>query len=150
MIMMMMMPRQDVPTRVAAPQRKDGVDRPHGAAVHGGARVFEPLTSFACLVCPELVSPHTRSARYVHANPENFVSSAVEAKALLWLTCPNRFFSFFRTRYGDGHQIACLADDVRPGMTTHRELDPTNMLSLVASLTPFSDYNQSPRNMYQV
>ena len=47
-------------------------------------------------------------------------------------------------------QIACLADDVRPGLTTHRELDPTNMLSLVASLTPFSDYNQSPRNMYQV
>ncbi|CAN0059573.1 unnamed protein product, partial [Ectocarpus sp. 4 AP-2014] len=46
-------------------------------------------------------------------------------------------------------EIACLADDVRPGLTTHRELDPTNMLSLVASLTPFSDYNQSPRNMYQ-
>ena len=23
------------------------------------------------------------------------------------------------------------------------------MLSVVASLTPFSDYNQSPRNMYQ-
>ena len=32
---------------------------------------------------------------------------------------------------------------------THSELDPTNMLSLLASLTPFSDYNQSPRNMYQ-
>lgn len=47
-------------------------------------------------------------------------------------------------------QIACLKEDVRPGLTTHRELDPTNMLSLVASLTPFSDYNQSPRNMYQV
>ncbi|CAM9517529.1 unnamed protein product, partial [Scytosiphon promiscuus] len=46
-------------------------------------------------------------------------------------------------------EIACLADDVRPGLTSHRELDPTNMLSLVASLTPFSDYNQSPRNMYQ-
>ena len=57
---------------------------------------------------------------------------------------------------GDGvscvclRQIACLAEDVRAGLTTHRELDPTNMLSLVASLTPFSDYNQSPRNMYQV
>ena len=23
------------------------------------------------------------------------------------------------------------------------------MLSIVASMTPFSDYNQSPRNMYQ-
>ncbi len=46
-------------------------------------------------------------------------------------------------------EIALLPEDVRPGETTHQELDPTNMLSLVASLTPFSDYNQSPRNMYQ-
>uniref|UniRef100_A0AAV1UUX8 DNA-directed RNA polymerase subunit beta n=1 Tax=Peronospora matthiolae TaxID=2874970 RepID=A0AAV1UUX8_9STRA len=44
--------------------------------------------------------------------------------------------------------IACTNDDVRPA-TTHKEIKPTNMLSLVASLTPFSDYNQSPRNMYQ-
>eukprot|EP00794_Sanderia_malayensis_P003438 gene3438-3933_t len=33
--------------------------------------------------------------------------------------------------------------------TTHVELKPTSMLSALASLTPFSDYNQSPRNMYQ-
>ena len=45
--------------------------------------------------------------------------------------------------------IACLPEDIREGITTHIELDPANMLSLVASLTPFSDYNQSPRNMYQ-
>ena len=45
--------------------------------------------------------------------------------------------------------IACLKEDIREGITTHQELDPTNMLSLIASLTPFSDYNQSPRNMYQ-
>ncbi|KAL7545410.1 hypothetical protein ACHAWF_008756 [Thalassiosira exigua] len=45
--------------------------------------------------------------------------------------------------------IACLPEDVREGITTHQELDPANMLSLIASLTPFSDYNQSPRNMYQ-
>ncbi len=44
--------------------------------------------------------------------------------------------------------IACLPTDVRDE-TTHQELDPTNMLSLIASMTPFSDYNQSPRNMYQ-
>lgn len=45
--------------------------------------------------------------------------------------------------------IACLDEDIREGITTHQELDPNNMLSLIASLTPFSDYNQSPRNMYQ-
>jgi DNA-directed RNA polymerase I subunit RPA2 len=31
----------------------------------------------------------------------------------------------------------------------HREVHETAMLSLVASLIPFSDFNQSPRNMYQ-
>lgn len=45
--------------------------------------------------------------------------------------------------------IACLDQDIREGVTTHQELDPMNMLSLIASLTPFSDQNQSPRNMYQ-
>ena len=35
------------------------------------------------------------------------------------------------------------------GDVTHMEEDPMNMLSLIASLTPFSDFNQSPRNMYQ-
>ena len=32
---------------------------------------------------------------------------------------------------------------------THTETHPMAMLSVVASLTPFSDFNQSPRNMYQ-
>ncbi|CAF1047521.1 unnamed protein product [Didymodactylos carnosus] len=33
--------------------------------------------------------------------------------------------------------------------TTHQELDQHNFLSITANLTPFSEYNQSPRNMYQ-
>ncbi len=45
--------------------------------------------------------------------------------------------------------IACIKEDIHEGLTTHRELDVTNMLSFIASLTPFSDNNQSPRNMYQ-
>jgi len=40
----------------------------------------------------------------------------------------------------------CGSDGLEP---THRETSPGAMLSAVASLTPFSDYNQSPRNMYQ-
>lgn len=57
-------------------------------------------------------------------------------------------------------EIACLKDDIRNDSnltasnhydfsTSHIELSPTVMLSQIASLTPFSDYNQSPRNMYQ-
>lgn len=32
---------------------------------------------------------------------------------------------------------------------THREISPTNILSVVAGLTPFANFNPSPRNMYQ-
>jgi len=45
--------------------------------------------------------------------------------------------------------IAVTEEDFRKGETTHMEISPTNMLSVVASFTPFSDFNQSPRNMYQ-
>lgn len=44
--------------------------------------------------------------------------------------------------------VACTADDIKSD-TTHQELHPTQILSVVASLTPFSNFNQSPRNMYQ-
>ncbi|KAL6562796.1 DNA-directed RNA polymerase I subunit RPA2 [Orobanche hederae] len=37
--------------------------------------------------------------------------------------------------------------DVFPA--THEEIHPTGILSVVANLTPWSDHNQSPRNMYQ-
>ena len=46
--------------------------------------------------------------------------------------------------------IACTPQEVEKGVSTHVELDPTSMLSVIANLTPFSDFNQSPRNMYQV
>eukprot|EP01133_Synstelium_polycarpum_P014866 gene14866-17579_t len=45
-------------------------------------------------------------------------------------------------------EIAMMPEEVKP-ITTHVELGPTAMLSVLANLTPFSDYNQSPRNMYQ-
>jgi len=32
---------------------------------------------------------------------------------------------------------------------THEEIHPTRILSVVANLTPWSNHNQSPRNMYQ-
>jgi DNA-directed RNA polymerase I subunit RPA2 len=45
--------------------------------------------------------------------------------------------------------IACIESEVVPGDSTHVETDPTNILSILANMTPFSDFNQSPRNMYQ-
>ncbi|KAL2885387.1 DNA-directed RNA polymerase I subunit RPA2 [Ceratocystis lukuohia] len=44
--------------------------------------------------------------------------------------------------------IACVDQEIKSGQT-HVEFLPTNMLSILANMTPFSDHNQSPRNMYQ-
>ncbi|XP_030303816.1 DNA-directed RNA polymerase I subunit RPA2 isoform X2 [Calypte anna] len=45
--------------------------------------------------------------------------------------------------------VALLESEVVPKVTTHQELFPHSILSVVANLIPFSDHNQSPRNMYQ-
>ncbi|XP_061680071.1 DNA-directed RNA polymerase I subunit RPA2 [Syngnathoides biaculeatus] len=45
--------------------------------------------------------------------------------------------------------VAVTEAEVRPGVSTHRELFPHSMLSVVANFIPYSDHNQSPRNMYQ-
>jgi DNA-directed RNA polymerase I subunit RPA2 len=46
-------------------------------------------------------------------------------------------------------EIACTEQDSRIVECSHVELKPTNILSINASFVPFSDHNQSPRNMYQ-
>ncbi|KAL9113604.1 MAG: hypothetical protein Q9227_002342 [Pyrenula ochraceoflavens] len=46
-------------------------------------------------------------------------------------------------------EIACVPEDIISGVTTHIEFEPTNILSILANMTPFSNFNQSPRNMYQ-
>uniref|UniRef100_A0A8C9R8U0 DNA-directed RNA polymerase subunit beta n=1 Tax=Scleropages formosus TaxID=113540 RepID=A0A8C9R8U0_SCLFO len=45
--------------------------------------------------------------------------------------------------------VGVCEGDVDPEVTTHQELFPHSMLSVVANFIPFSDHNQSPRNMYQ-
>ncbi|KAI4942312.1 DNA-directed RNA polymerase I subunit RPA2 [Alternaria arbusti] len=45
--------------------------------------------------------------------------------------------------------IACTDAEIVSGDSTHVEFDPTNIFSIIANQTPFSDFNQSPRNMYQ-
>ncbi|CAL1700117.1 unnamed protein product [Somion occarium] len=45
--------------------------------------------------------------------------------------------------------IACTPEEIEPNVSTHVEHSPTSFLSILANLTPFSDFNQSPRNIYQ-
>ncbi|KAH9179744.1 hypothetical protein EDB89DRAFT_2111030 [Lactarius sanguifluus] len=45
--------------------------------------------------------------------------------------------------------IAISPKEIDPVVSTHVEHAPTNFLSILANMTPFSDFNQSPRNIYQ-
>lgn len=45
--------------------------------------------------------------------------------------------------------VAVTPAEIENNIHTHVEFSPTNILSILANLTPFSDFNQSPRNMYQ-
>lgn len=45
--------------------------------------------------------------------------------------------------------IAITPDEIERNVHSHVEFTPTNILSILANMTPFSDFNQSPRNMYQ-
>ncbi|ODV96448.1 hypothetical protein PACTADRAFT_16580 [Pachysolen tannophilus NRRL Y-2460] len=45
--------------------------------------------------------------------------------------------------------IAVTPAEIENKVHSHVEFSPTNILSILANLTPFSDFNQSPRNMYQ-
>lgn len=45
--------------------------------------------------------------------------------------------------------VAVTPGEIEQNVHTHVEYSPTNILSILANLTPFSDFNQSPRNMYQ-
>ncbi|XP_027863285.1 DNA-directed RNA polymerase I subunit RPA2 isoform X1 [Xiphophorus couchianus] len=45
--------------------------------------------------------------------------------------------------------VGILEAEIEPDVSTHQELFPHSMLSVVANFIPYSDHNQSPRNMYQ-
>lgn len=45
--------------------------------------------------------------------------------------------------------IAVNVNEIIPEITSHLEKTEDGILSVAGSLTPFSDFNQSPRNMYQ-
>lgn len=45
--------------------------------------------------------------------------------------------------------VGIFESEIEEGVTTHQELFPHSMLSVVADFIPFPDHNQSPRNMYQ-
>lgn len=70
-----------------------------------------------------------RPVKYLSLNKEDFVGSFEQV--YLNISLGSHFSKGVDTQY------------------SHSEINTSNMFSILASLTPFSDFNQSPRNMYQ-
>merc|ERR1719160_2456478 len=45
--------------------------------------------------------------------------------------------------------IAIHFEDIRPGWTTHLEIEAITLLGVVSGLIPYPNHNQSPRNTYE-
>lgn len=83
------------------------------------------------------------------------VSSLVVGLFLVWFVVNSNYdipiAGSFEQLYMD--IAVCEAELVKDNdgqpISTHIEMSATSMLSYIAGLTPFSDFNQSPRNMYQ-
>lgn len=83
-----------------------------------------------------MINLATAAARMIR--PVYQLKSRTEARAVEWVGPMEQVWM----------EIAVTDDDYHD-TTTHKEIAPTTMLSIIAGLTPFSDFNQSPRNMYQ-
>lgn len=110
--------------------------------------VFEPTTEFAYFPKTEQPGPYPGLYIFTQAGRLTRPVMNLQTRNIEWIGPMEQVFM----------EIACLKEDIRydqettgaySNSTTHLELSPTTMLSHIASLTPFSDYNQSPRNMYQ-
>ena len=78
---------------------------------------------------------------YLFAEPGRFIRPVLNLR-----TNSEELVGSFEQGYMN---VAIDADGFDPEHTTHMELKTTNFLSVIANMTPFSDHNQSPRNMYQ-
>jgi DNA-directed RNA polymerase beta subunit len=94
--------------------------REHEAAVGLSSSHSEPAHSGGCL---EIIGPLEQQYLDIACSPRDFADV--------------------------GGMVPGTLHDPTTSPYTHMELTPMSMLSLAASLTPFSDLNQSPRNMYQ-
>lgn len=114
--------------------------------IGGGLHVIEASTELAYIPQQRLLATEVVGAfagLFIFTAPGRFIRPVHN----LQLDC-TEYIGPMEQVYMD---IAVLPADVcsSQASVTHLELTPHGMLSQVAALTPFSDYNQSPRNMYQ-
>ena len=109
--------------------------------VQGHPSVYRFLEIYSILDNADRLFPavqlYTSAARVMR--PVRYLMDSVESSPIEWIGSQEQI----------AMEIAITDADYREGETTHQEISPQGMLSVVASMTPFSDFNQSPRNMYQ-
>ena len=102
------------------------------------AQGVPPLLEIACV---PVAAAGAFAGLFLFTSPARMMRPAVNLSA----EAVEMIGSFEQT-YMD---IAVVRSEIVAGRTTHVEEAPTHMLSVIANITPFSDFNQSPRNMYQ-
>lgn len=119
--------------------------------------VLEPTLELAYHPKTEFIGPYP--ALYIFSQPCRLVRPVMNlySRELEWIGPMEQMFMNIAVLKTDLQQNDDFLPDgdsnpqqeqLRAGFS-HIELSPTAMLSHIAALTPYSDYNQSPRNMYQ-
>ncbi|RWS07039.1 DNA-directed RNA polymerase I subunit RPA2-like protein [Dinothrombium tinctorium] len=89
---------------------------------------------------PKTNKPTQFAGLYLFSNPARMMRPVFNLK-----TQSVEIIGSFEQVYMD---ICVVGNEIIPNVTTHQELTETCMLSILANQIPFSDFNQSPRNMY--
>uniref|UniRef100_A0A6A7FXU3 DNA-directed RNA polymerase subunit beta n=1 Tax=Hirondellea gigas TaxID=1518452 RepID=A0A6A7FXU3_9CRUS len=123
--------------RVPRARSKDFVENLRGMKVTNLANIPNSLEITSLL--PEL-APNQFSEIVLSLDSDRFIRpvKSVKYDTIEWIGASEQTFL----------NIA-MSDKEKQPWSTHIELSPLSMLSPLASMTPFSDFNQSPRNMYQ-
>lgn len=90
---------------------------------------------------PKTTKPSQYPGIFLFSTPARFVRPVHNLRAN---TC--EMIGSFEQVYLD---ICVIPEEYYPGITTHQEIREISILSILANMIPYSDFNQSPRNMYQ-
>ena len=100
-----------------------------------GGRICRPLI---------IVDPVTGQPRVTDAHMQQLKSGARRFDDFL----ANGLLEYVDVNEENDANIALYEREIKPGYTTHLEIEPFTILGAIAGLIPYPHHNQSPRNTY--